>query len=142
MLVTCTNISLKKFSVNLHGLEQCFSSTCGVVSFSSFSCIVFNTATPSSGDTPLPSLRRVRRLWTMTVCKTEHTQSQNQKLISLVDGPRGFNADIHRGACTQMQCFVLFSFGSSSYQLGCSVSALLIQQPVERIKNALQHITT
>ena len=29
-------------------------------------------ATPSSGETPLPSLRRVLRLWTMTVCKGEY----------------------------------------------------------------------
>ena len=36
----------------------------------------------------------------------------------------------------------LFSFGSSGYQLGCTVAAVSVQWPVEQVKNALQNITT
>ena len=38
--------------------------------------------------------------------------------------------DIHCGASTQSQCSVLFSFGSSGYQLCCTVAAMSAQQPV------------
>ena len=53
--------------------------------------------------------------------------------------------DIHKhntlwcGAPTQSQCFVMFSFRSSSYQSGCTVAALSAQRPVEHY---LQNITT
>ena len=38
--------------------------------------------------------------------------------------------------------FVLFSFGSSNYQLGCIAAALSDQRPVEHVINALQKIMT
>ena len=34
---------------------------------------------------------------------------------------------------------VLFSFRSSSQQLGCTIAALIAQQPLEHVKNALHH---
>ena len=46
------------------------------------------------------------------------------------------------GASPQSWCFVLFSFGGSSYQLGCSKAAVLAQRLVEHIKNVLQNIMT
>ena len=36
---------------------------------------------------------------------------------------------------------VMFSFVSSSYQLGRTIAAVPAQQPVEHVKNALQNIT-
>ena len=36
----------------------------------------------------------------------------------------------------------VYSFGSSSYQLGCTVATVSAQQPVEHVKNSLQNITT
>ena len=35
-----------------------------------------------------------------------------------------------------------FSFGSSGYQLGCTIAAVSDQRPVEHVKNALQNIMT
>ena len=37
---------------------------------------------------------------------------------------------------------VFFSFGSSCYQLGCTVAAVSAQQQVEHVKTDLQNITT
>ena len=37
---------------------------------------------------------------------------------------------------------VFFSFWSSGYQLGCTVTAALAQRPVEHVKNVLLNITT
>ena len=49
---------------------------------------------------------------------------------------------IHCGASTQSQCFVLSSFGSSAFQLGCTVAAASAQRQLEHVKNDLQNITT
>ena len=50
--------------------------------------------------------------------------------------------DVHRLALWGIQSDVLFSFGSSSYQSGCTVTAVSAQKPVEYVKNNLQNITT
>ena len=39
-------------------------------------------------------------------------------------------------------CFLFFSFGSSSYQLGCTIDAVSAQRPVAHVKNVLQKITS
>ena len=49
---------------------------------------------------------------------------------------------IHSVASTPSQCFVLFSFGSSTYNKGCAVAPVSAQLPVEHVKNYLQDIKT
>ena len=44
------------------------------------------------------------------------------------------------GSSALLQCFLLFSFGSSGYQLGCTIAVVSVQRPVEPVKNALQNI--
>ena len=45
-------------------------------------------------------------------------------------------------ASTQSRCLVLFSFGSSGYQLGCTVTAVSGQRQIKHVKNVLHTITT
>ena len=47
---------------------------------------------------------------------------------------------VHSRASIKLWCFDLFSFGSSGYQLGFTVSAELALWPVEHVKNALHII--
>ena len=47
---------------------------------------------------------------------------------------------VHCGASTLSWCFLIFSFGSPGYQLGCTIAAVSAQRPVEHVKNALQNI--
>jgi len=50
--------------------------------------------------------------------------------------------NVHCVTSPQSQCFVLFSFSNFIYQMGCRVAAISAQRPVERVKNALQNITS
>ena len=38
---------------------------------------------------------------------------------------------LHSGASTQSWCFVLFSYGSSSYEMGCTIAAVLFNRTAE-----------
>ena len=59
--------------------------------------------------------------------------------------PDGGNIDVHFKASTQSRsrCFVLYSYGSSGYQLGCTVAALPAHghRPMEHVGYAQQNIT-
>ena len=44
------------------------------------------------------------------------------------------DGSLHCGVSTQLQRFLLFSFGSSRYQLGCRVASVSAQGPVEHVK--------
>ena len=49
---------------------------------------------------------------------------------------------VHCEASTQLRDFVLFSFGSSGFQWGCTVATVSAQLIVEHVKNNLQNIMT
>ena len=88
----------------------------------------------------LSNFRLAASAWKNFSASRKRSSSDSTVGLTVTEASTVSRSKNHRVATPQSRCFALFSLGSSGYQLGCTETALSVQQPVELVSNDLQNI--